>query len=127
MIQLLIDAISDIITGGFSFLFDGIDSITKKDNSLSSKFGQESSLLSSRYGGLSVTGTKFLSVEKSKADTLDATLERIQNSQQATLSYQSDMNDWALNFRIWSTSVEVVASAAKKVSQGFQTLFRASG
>ncbi|QHI38048.1 Conjugal transfer protein TraG [Kordia antarctica] len=70
MIQLLIYAISDIITGGFSFLFDGIDSITKKDNSLSSEFGNESSLLSSRHGGLSVTGTKFLSVEKSKEHLL---------------------------------------------------------
>jgi len=28
---------------------------------------------------------------------------------------------------MWSAGVEVIASAAKKVSQGFQTLFRASG
>ena len=68
-----------------------------------------------------------VSVEGSKANQLEASLERIQDSQKATLEYQSDMNDRALNFRIWSASVEVVSAAAKKVSQGFQTLFRASG
>ena len=68
-----------------------------------------------------------VNVASSKSSELEASLERIQNSQRATLEYQSDMNDWALNFRIWSASVEVVSAAAKKVSQGFQTLFRASG
>jgi type IV secretory pathway TraG/TraD family ATPase VirD4 len=70
MIQLLLDAISDVITGGFSFLFDGIDELIKKNESLSAEFGKESSLLSSRNSGLSVTGTKFLSVEKSKEHLL---------------------------------------------------------
>ncbi|WP_298508149.1 type IV secretory system conjugative DNA transfer family protein [uncultured Kordia sp.] len=70
MIQLLLNTISDVITGGFNFLFDGIESMTQKDTSLSAKFGKESSLLSSSHGGLSVTGTKFLSVEKSKEHLL---------------------------------------------------------
>ncbi|WP_430410257.1 type IV secretory system conjugative DNA transfer family protein [Kordia sp.] len=70
MIQLLLNTISDVITGGFNFLFDGIESMIQKDTSLSAKFGKESSLLSSRHDGLSVTGTKFLSIEKSKEHLL---------------------------------------------------------
>lgn len=60
-------------------------------------------------------------------DTYAAALDRIEEVNNATLQYQSDMNQWAMGFRMWSAGVEVIASAAKKVSQGFQTLFRASG
>lgn len=65
--------------------------------------------------------------EKSDANPYEATLERMEDVNNATLQYQSDMNQWAMGFRMWSTGIEVIASAAKKVSQGFQTLFRASG
>lgn len=62
-----------------------------------------------------------------KADVYQSVLQRIEEVNTATLQYQSDMNQWAMGFRMWSTGIEVVAAAAKKVSQGFQTLFRASG
>lgn len=62
-----------------------------------------------------------------KGDPYEATLERIEDVNNATLQYQSDMNEWAMGFRMWSAGIEVIAAAAKKVSQGFQTLFRASG
>lgn len=61
------------------------------------------------------------------ANPYQDTLQRIEEVNNATLEYQSDMNQWAMGFRMWSTGIEVIAAAAKKVSQGFQTLFRASG
>lgn len=66
------------------------------------------------------------SAEKT-ADVYESALQRMEEVNNATLQYQSDMNQWAMGFRMWSTGIEVVAAAAKKVSQGFQTLFRASG
>jgi hypothetical protein len=65
--------------------------------------------------------------EQSTTSKYDSAMESIKEVNTATLNYQSDMNTWAMNFRIWSSSVEIVAAAAKKVSTGFQTLFRASG
>ena len=62
-----------------------------------------------------------------QVDPYQSTLQRVEEVNNATLQYQSDMNQWAMGFRMWSTGIEVVAAAAKKVSQGFQTLFRASG
>lgn len=58
---------------------------------------------------------------------LDAALESTKDSQQAALSYQEDVNSWAMQFRMWTSGVELVSAAAQKVSTAFQTLFRASG
>jgi len=51
---------------GSQFALDAISGLDKKQNLLSAKFGKESSLLSRRNEGLSLTGTKFLSIQKSK-------------------------------------------------------------
>lgn len=69
----------------------------------------------------------YVDSEQEITSKYDAALEGMKEVNAATLSYQSDMNTWAMNFKIWSSSVEIVASAAKRVSTGFQTLFRASG
>ena len=58
---------------------------------------------------------------------MEKVLTDFQDNSSKAISYQSDMNAWAMSFRMWSAGVEVVSAAASKVSQGFQTLFRASG
>ena len=59
--------------------------------------------------------------------SMESMVSNMKEDSKAALAYQSDMNDWAMSFRMWSAGVEVVSAAASKVSQGFQTLFRASG
>ncbi|MFD2565902.1 type IV secretory system conjugative DNA transfer family protein [Pseudotenacibaculum haliotis] len=66
MIKLLIDTLSDMAKEGSEFALDAISGFGKKEKLLSAKFGKESSLLSKRNEGLSLTGTKFLSIQKSK-------------------------------------------------------------
>lgn len=68
-----------------------------------------------------------VNIDAPDSNPYEAAMKSMQDVQNASLEYQRDMNDWALGFRMWSTGVDIVASAAKKVSQGFQTLFRASG
>ena len=63
----------------------------------------------------------------SLAGSYDGIVDRINASNKAALSYQNDLNQWSMSFRMWSTGVEVISAAASKISQGFQTLFRASG
>ncbi|MGB0846225.1 MAG: hypothetical protein ACPGSM_05840 [Thiolinea sp.] len=65
--------------------------------------------------------------ETAAGSNMDSMLDSMRENSQASLAYQSDMNNWAMSFRMWSAGVEVVSAAASKVSQGFQTLFRASG
>lgn len=70
MIKLLIDTLSEIVKEGSEFALDALSSFNKKDKLLSAKFGKVSSLLSRRNQGLSLTGTKFLSIQKSKEHVL---------------------------------------------------------
>ncbi len=74
-----------------------------------------------------VTYPAVNTAEGSEVNMVDAALERIQDSQQASLSYAEDVNGWAMKFRMWTSGVELVSAAAQKVSTAFQTLFRASG
>ena len=51
--------------------FDGIlDNIAGKDNRLKAGYSKPSKLMSARYGGFSVTGNKFLTVEQSRKNML---------------------------------------------------------
>ncbi len=52
------------------FLDSVLDGLIGKKHSLSAKFGRKSQLMSSRYEGLSITGTAFLSAKKSKEHLL---------------------------------------------------------
>ncbi|HPE58821.1 MAG TPA: hypothetical protein PLB10_00670 [Thiolinea sp.] len=63
----------------------------------------------------------------SLASSYDGIVDRMNASNNAALAYQNDLNQWSMSFRMWSTGVEVISAAASKISQGFQTLFRASG
>ncbi len=74
-----------------------------------------------------VTYPAVNNAEASESNPIDAALERMQDSQQASLSYSEDVNSWAMQFRMWTSGVELVSAAAQKVSTAFQTLFRASG
>ncbi len=66
MIKLLIDTLAEIAKEGSKFAMDMLESFDKKPNLLSAKFGRESNLLSRRHKGISLTGVKFLSIQKSK-------------------------------------------------------------
>jgi len=63
MIKALFDTLNDSLSTNLEGLFE-------KDNKLSASFGKEGSLISSYNDGLSVTGTKFLTPEKSKEHLL---------------------------------------------------------
>ncbi|PIE00439.1 MAG: hypothetical protein CSA79_03665 [Thiothrix nivea] len=59
--------------------------------------------------------------------SLQAHVDGIEAAQQSALEYHSDLSKWMMRFQIWSSGVELAASAAQKVSTTFSTLFRASG
>ncbi|PQJ76493.1 type IV secretory system conjugative DNA transfer family protein [Polaribacter glomeratus] len=60
----------EISEKGEEFLDTILQQMVGNKNSLSAKFGKESQLISSRYEGLSITGTKFLTPKKSKEHLL---------------------------------------------------------
>ena len=66
-IQNTITNISEI---GEEFLEGILQSLLGNKHNLSAKFGRESKLISARYDGLSITGTKFLTAKKSKEHLL---------------------------------------------------------
>lgn len=74
-----------------------------------------------------VTYPPVNNADAAESSSLDASLERMQDSQQASLSYSEDINSWAMQFRMWTSGVELISAAAKQTSTAFQTLFRASG
>lgn len=51
----------------------------------------------------------------------------IEASQQSALDYHNDLSKWMMRFQMWSSGIELITSAAQKVSTTFNTLFRASG
>lgn len=63
----------------------------------------------------------------SQASQLENMVESNRKGNMAMLSYQSDINAWAMNFQMWSSGVELASSIVSQLSRGFQTLFRASG
>jgi type IV secretory pathway TraG/TraD family ATPase VirD4 len=68
--KLLIDTITEIISGIFGFLFEGITGLTDKDENQDSNFGNESDYLSRRNQGFAVTSDKYLSMEDSMTHLL---------------------------------------------------------
>lgn len=63
----------------------------------------------------------------SEADQLKSMLDSTRQDNMAMLSYERDINTWAMNFQMWSSGVELASSIVSQLSKGFQTLFRASG
>jgi len=70
MIKLFIDALVDLAKEGSEFAIDILDSFDKKQRLLNAKFGNANSILSKKHEGLSLTGNKFLSIQKSKEHVL---------------------------------------------------------
>lgn len=63
--KLLIDTLTDILSGIFGFLFEGISELTNKNENQDSSFGNESDYLSRHNTGFAVTSDKYLSMEDS--------------------------------------------------------------
>lgn len=64
------DSLTHISEKGEEFLDGILQNLLGGKYNLSAKFGQESKLISARYDGLSITGTKFLTSKKSKEHLL---------------------------------------------------------
>ena len=65
----------NILEGGFETMINGLEDLlhflsSKKRRLLNARFGRTRALLSKRNGGISLTGTKFLTVQKSKEHVL---------------------------------------------------------
>ena len=71
MIKDIIDFVSDALSSSFDFVLEIIESFSEqKDHSINAEFGKESTLLSSSNDGLSITGDKFLTQQKSREHVL---------------------------------------------------------
>lgn len=70
MIKLLIDTISQSLSGIFDFVMDGINGMTEKNELLSARFGNERELLSSSNDGLAVSSGKYITAQKSREHLL---------------------------------------------------------
>lgn len=64
------DTFTHISEKGEEFLDGILQNLIGNKHNLSAKFGKESKLISARYNGLSVTGTKYLTAKKSKEHLL---------------------------------------------------------
>nr|CAA6827522.1 MAG: Unknown protein [uncultured Thiotrichaceae bacterium] len=67
------------------------------------------------------------STEAGEGNPYETILERVVETQRATGEFRAGLNDWTLQFQIWKSGISIVSAAAKQVSEGFKTLFRASG